>query len=204
MDITLLDIAQHFSLFTLHFSLPLGTTFHFSLFTFHFPKGALFTLHFSLFTSRRDAFHFPKGPLCTFHSSLFTSRRGTFNLYHAVRCIGQRSALHWALQCAAQAVAVRCVFRCTFMHGRGHAAKGSFPEDRKQKCCAMRYTAQHCLPYTFSLYVQPAQTYARQKDFRSDLFTTAPAFLRVSFPIPKEQPWAASSMLLPHPLEQGV
>lgn len=74
----------------------------------------------------------------------------------AVRCIGHRSALHWALQCAAQAVAVRCVFRCTFMHGRGHAAKLSFPEDRKQKCCAMGYTAQHCLPYTFVLSAQPA------------------------------------------------
>lgn len=74
----------------------------------------------------------------------------------AVRCIGHRSALHWALQCTAQAVAVRCVFRCTFMHGQGHAAKLSFPEDRKQKCCAMGYTAQHCLPYTFVLSAQPA------------------------------------------------
>ena len=162
--------------------LPSRSTFHFSLFTFHFPKGALFTLHFSLFTSRRDA----------------------FNLNDTVRCIGHRSALHWALQCAAQAVAVRCVFRCTFMHGRGHAARLPSPEDRKQKCCAMGYTAQHCLPYTFILSAQPALAYARQKDFRSDLFTTALAFLRVSFPIPGELPWAASSMLLPHPLEQGV
>ena len=130
--------------------LPSRSTFHFSLFTFHFPKGALFTLHFSLFTSRRDAFNFPQGPLFTFYSSLFTSRRDTFHSNDAVRCIGHRSALHWALQCAAQAVAVRCVFRCTFMHGREHAAKLSFPEDRKQKCCAMGYTAQHCLPYTLS------------------------------------------------------
>ena len=162
--------------------LPSCSTFHFSLFTFHFPKGPLFTLHSSLFTSRRDA----------------------FNLYHAVRCIGHRSALHWALQCAAQAVAVRCVFRCTFMHSREHAARLSFPEDRKQKCCAMGYTAQHCLPYTFVLSAQPALAYARQKDFRSDLFATAPAFLRVSFPILGELPRTASSMLLPHPLEQGV
>ena len=123
--------------------LPSRSTFHFSLFTFHFPKGALFTFHSSLFTSRRDAFH----------------------LNDAVRCIGHRSALHWALQCAAQAIAVRCVFRCTFMHVRGHAAMLSFPEDRKQKCCAMGYTAQHCLPYTFALSAQPAQTYARQKGF---------------------------------------
>ena len=136
--------------------LPSRSTFHFSLFTFHFPKGALFTIHFSLFTSHRDTFHFPQGPLFTFHSSLFTSRRDTFHLNDAVRCIGHRSALHWTLQCAAQAVAVRCVFRCTFMHGRGHAAKLSFPEDRKQKCCAMGYPAQHCLPYTFVLSAQPA------------------------------------------------
>ena len=44
-------IAQHFSLFTFHFSFPAGTTFHSSLFTFHFPKGLLFT-------SLRDAFPF--------------------------------------------------------------------------------------------------------------------------------------------------
>ncbi len=51
VSITLFVIAQHFSLFTLHFSLPSGTTFHSSLFTFHFPQGLLFT-------SRRDAFPF--------------------------------------------------------------------------------------------------------------------------------------------------
>ena len=39
MGIAPLATAQHFSLFTLHFSLPKGTTFHSSLFTFHFPKG---------------------------------------------------------------------------------------------------------------------------------------------------------------------
>ncbi len=39
MGIAPLATAQHFSLFTLHFSLPEGTTLHFSLFTFHFPKG---------------------------------------------------------------------------------------------------------------------------------------------------------------------
>ena len=134
------------ALFIFHSSPFTSRKGHFSLFTFHssLPAG-------TLLTSRRDHFS-----LFTFHSSLFTSRRGTFNLYHAVRCIGHRSALHWALQCAAQAVAGRCVFRCTFMHGRGHAAKRSFPEDRKQKCCAMGYTAQHCLPYTFVLSAQPA------------------------------------------------
>ena len=127
-----------------------------ALFIFHSSPFTSRRGHFSLFTSRRDAFNFPQGPLFTFHSSLFTSRRDTFHLNDAVRCIGHRSALHWALQCAAQAVAVRCVFRCTFMHGRGHAAKLSFPEDRKQKCCAMGYTAQHCLPYTFVLSAQSA------------------------------------------------
>ena len=131
----------HFSLFTFHSSLPAGT-----LLTSRRDHFSLFTLHFSL----------PEGTLFTLHSSLFTSRRDTFHLNDAVRCIGHRSALHWALQCAAQAVAVRCVFRRIFMHGRGHAAKLSFPEDRKQKCCAMGYTAQHCLPYTFVLSAQPA------------------------------------------------
>ena len=37
VSITVFAIAQHFSLFTLHFSLPEGTAFHFLLFTFHFP-----------------------------------------------------------------------------------------------------------------------------------------------------------------------
>ncbi len=55
-----LATAQHFSLFTIHYSLPAGTLFtsrrdHFSLFTLHFslPEGTLFTSrrdHFSLFT----------------------------------------------------------------------------------------------------------------------------------------------------------
>ena len=43
VGITLFAIAQHFSLFTLHFSLSAGTTFHFALFTFNFPKEMLFT-----------------------------------------------------------------------------------------------------------------------------------------------------------------
>ena len=66
VSIALFAIAQHFSLFTLHFSLPAGTTFYSSLFTLHFPQGPLFTLHFSLFT-----FHFPQG-------LLFTSLRDAF------------------------------------------------------------------------------------------------------------------------------
>ena len=105
MGIAPLAIAQHFSFFTLHLSLP---------------EGALFTLHFSLFTSRRDAFNFPQGPLFTFYSSLFTSRRDTFHSNDAVRCIGHRSALHWALQCAAQAVAVRCTGRCSALRFSVH------------------------------------------------------------------------------------
>ena len=55
--------AQHFSLYTFHFSFPTGKTFHFALFTFHFrrthfsfPTGR--TFHFSLFT-----FHFHKREL---------------------------------------------------------------------------------------------------------------------------------------------
>ena len=55
--------AQHFSLYTFHFSFPTGTTFHFLLFTLHFrrthfsfPTGT--TFHFSLFT-----FHFYKREL---------------------------------------------------------------------------------------------------------------------------------------------
>ena len=51
VGITLFAIAQHFSLFTFHSSLPSGTTFHSSLFTFNFPQGLLFT-------SLRDAFPF--------------------------------------------------------------------------------------------------------------------------------------------------
>ena len=37
--------AQHFSLFTFHYSFPTGKTFHFALFTFNFRQDALFTLH---------------------------------------------------------------------------------------------------------------------------------------------------------------
>lgn len=47
--------AQHFSLFTFHFSFPTGKTFHFLLFTLHF---------------RRTHFSFPTG--LTFHFALFT------------------------------------------------------------------------------------------------------------------------------------
>ena len=39
MSITLFVTAQHFSLFTLHFSLPEGTTLHTSLLTFHFHNA---------------------------------------------------------------------------------------------------------------------------------------------------------------------
>ena len=50
MGIAPLATAQHFSLFTIHYSLPKGTLFtslrdHFSLFTIHYslPAGTLFT-----------------------------------------------------------------------------------------------------------------------------------------------------------------
>ena len=58
VGITLFAIAQHFSLFTFHFSLPEGTALRFqrdrfSLCTFHYshPEGT--------------TIHFPKGPLFT-------------------------------------------------------------------------------------------------------------------------------------------
>ena len=54
VGITLFAIAQHFSLFTFHFSLPEETTFHFALFTIHFPKG-----HYSL--PEGTTFHSPQG-----------------------------------------------------------------------------------------------------------------------------------------------
>ena len=69
-----LAIAQHFVLFTLHFSLPLGTTFHFSLCTFNFPQG-----HFSLIS--RSAVQWP-------------SQRAP--LVIAARCIGHRSVLRFS------------------------------------------------------------------------------------------------------------
>ena len=50
VGITLFAIAQHFSLFTFHFSLPAGTAFHFLLFTFNFPQG-----RFSLLNPTPDA-----------------------------------------------------------------------------------------------------------------------------------------------------
>ena len=177
--------------------LPSRSTFHFSLFTFHFPKGALFTLHFSLFTSRRDAFNFPQGPLFTFYSSLFTSRRDTFHSNDAVRCIGHCSALRRPLQCAAFFGALSCT------------AGGTPPSSLFQKTenkNAARWDTPHSIVCLTLLSCLPSllKPMRGRRVFRSDLFTTAPAFPRVSFPIPRELPWAASSMLLPHPLEQGV
>lgn len=154
-------------------------------------------LHLTLFIFQRDCC-----PLFTLRFSF--PLRTALRLYNAVRCIRHRSALHWASQCTATASAARCVFRHIFMCGQEHASRLPFPEGRKQQCCAMGHTAQHCLPYTFALHAWPAQTYARQKDFRSDLFTTASAFPKTSLLIPRELPQAASSMLLPHPLEQGA
>ena len=48
--------AQHFSLFTFHYSFPTGKTFHFALFTFHFRRT-----HFSFPTGK--TFHFHKREL---------------------------------------------------------------------------------------------------------------------------------------------
>ena len=152
----------HFSLFTFHSSLPEGT-----LLTSHRDHSSLFTLHFSL----------PEG-------TLFTQMTQCGASGIAARSIGHCSALHRPLQCAAQAVAVRCVFRCTFMHGRGHAAKLSFPEDRKQN--AARWDTPHSIVCLTLLSCLPSllKPMRGRRVFRSDLFTTAPAFLRVSFPIP--------------------
>ncbi len=177
--------------------LPSRSTFHFSLFTFHFPKGALFTLHFSLFTSRRDAFNFPQEPLFTFHSSLFTSRRDAFHSNDAARSIGHCSAVHRPLQCGAFFGALSCT------------AGGTPPSSLFQKTenkNAARWDTPHSIVCLTLLSCLPSllKPMRGRRVFRSDLFTTAPAFLRVSFPIPIELPWAASSMLLPHPLEQGV
>ena len=103
MSTTLFVTALHFSLCTLHFSLPAGTTFHSSPCTFHFPQGLLFTLHSSLLTSRRDhfslctlhfslpegtAFHFPQG-------LLLTSRRDHGAIADAARCVGTCTALRF-------------------------------------------------------------------------------------------------------------
>ena len=168
-----------------------------ALFIFHSSPFTSRKGHFSLFTSRRDAFNFPQGPLFTFHSSLFTSRRDAFHSNDAVRCIGHRSALHWALQCAAFFGALSCT------------AGGTPPSSLFQKTenkNAARWDTPHSIVCLTLLSCLPSllKPMRGRRVFRSDLFTTAPAFLRVSFPIPRELPWAASSMLLPHPLEQGV
>ena len=75
MGIAPLAIAQHFSFFTLHLSLPEGGTFHFSLFTFHFPKG-----RFSLIS--RSAVH-------------RASQRAPLGI--AVRCTGRCSAVRFSV-----------------------------------------------------------------------------------------------------------
>ena len=177
--------------------LPSRSTFHFSLFTFHFPKGALFTLHFTLFTSHRDALHFPQGPLFTFHSSLFTclTQCGAWGI--AARSIGHCSALHRPLQCGAFFGALSCT--------AGGTPPGSLFKKTENKNAA-RWDTPHSIVCLTLLSCLPSllKPMRGRRVFRSDLFTTALAFLRVSFPIPRELPRTASSMLLPHPLEQGV
>ena len=160
-------------------------------------RAALFTLHFTLFTSRRDALHFPQGPLFTFHSSLFTCLTQCGASGIATRCIGHRSALHRPLQCDAFFGALSCTVRNT--------PPGSLLQKTENKNAA-RWDTPHSIVCLTLLSCLPSllKPIRGRRVFRSDLFTTAPAFLRVSFPIPRELPWAASSMLLPHPLEQGV
>lgn len=148
-------------------------------------RAALFIFHFALLTSRRD------------HSSLFTylTQCGASGI--TARSIGHCSALHRPLQRAAFFGA----FSCT--------AGGTPPNSLFQKTenkNAARWDTPHSIVCLTLLSCLPSllKPMRGRSVFRSDLFTTAPAFLRVSFPNPRELPWAASSMLLPHPLEQGV
>ena len=165
----------HFSLFTFHSSLPAGT-----LLTFHRNHSSLFTLHFSL----------PEG-------TLFTQMTQCGASGIAARSIGHCSAVHRPLQCGAFFGALSCT------------AGGTPPSSLFQKTenkNAARWDTPHSIVCLTLLSCLPSllKPMRGRRVFRSDLFTTAPAFLRVSFPIPIELPWAASSMLLPHPLEQGV
>ena len=165
----------HFSLFTFHSSLPEVT-----LLTSHRDHSSLFTLHFSL----------PEG-------TLFTQMTQCGASGIAARSIGHCSALHRPLQCAAFFGALSCT------------AGGTPPSSLFQKTenkNAARWDTPHSIVCLTLLSCLPSllKPMRGRRVFRSDLFTTAPAFLRVSFPIPREPPWAASSMLLPHPLEQGV
>ena len=177
--------------------LPSRSTFHISLFTFHFPKGALFIFHSSLFTSRRDHFSFftlhfslPEGTLLTCITQCGASGIAT-------RSIGHCSALHRPLQCGASFGALSCT-------DRGTPPSSLFQKTENKN--AARWDTPHSIVCLTLLSYLPSllKPMRGRRVFRSDLFTTAPAFLRVSFPIPGGLPWAASSMLLPHPLEQGV
>ena len=177
--------------------MPSRSTFHISLFTFHFPKGALFIFHSSLFTSRRDHFSFftlhfslPEGTLLT-----CITQCGASGI--AARSIGHCSALHRPLQCDAFFGALSCT------------AGGTPPSSLFQKTenkNAARWDTPHSIVCLTLLSCLPSllKPMRGRRVFRSDLFTTAPAFPRVSFPIPRELSRSASSMLLPHPLEQGV
>lgn len=155
--------------------LPSRSTFHFSLFTLHFPQGPLFTLHFALLTC--------------------ITQCGASGI--AARSIGHCSALHWLLQCGAFFGALSCT-------ARGTPPSSLFQKTENKN--AARWDTPHSIVCLTLLSCLPSllKPMRGRRVFRSDLFTTAPAFLRVSFPIPRELPWAASSMLLPHPLEQGV
>ena len=165
----------HFSLFTFHSSLPAGT-----LLTFRRDHFSFFTLHFSL----------PEGALLT-----CMTQCGASGI--AVRCVGHCSALHRPLLCGAFFGALSCT--------SGGTPPSSLFQKTENKNAA-RWDTPHSIVCLTLLSCLPSllKPMRGRRVFRSDLFTTAPAFLRVSFPIPKELPWAASSMLLPHPLEQGV
>lgn len=115
----------------------------------------------------------------------------------AARSIGHCSALHRPLQCGASFGALSCT-------DRGTPPSSLFQKTENKN--AARWDTPHSIVCLTLLSYLPSllKPMRGRRVFRSDLFTTAPAFLRVSFPIPGGLPWAASSMLLPHPLEQGV
>ena len=126
-----LVIAQHFSLFTLHFSLPLGTTFHFSSFTIHFPKGRFSlplgtTFHFSLCT-----FNFPKGHFSLPEGTLFTLITQCGALALAARSDGTCSALRRASQRTAFLQGLLCVILCAVLLGVCQCSVRPFSLGRK-------------------------------------------------------------------------
>ena len=158
-----------------------------ALFIFHSSPFAAGKGHFSLFTFHSSL---PEGTLLT-----CITQCGASGI--AARSIGHRSALHRPMQCDAFFGALSCT--------AGGTPPSSLFKKTENKNAA-RWDTPHSIVCLTLLSCLPSllKPMRGRRVFRSDLFTTAPAFLRVSFPIPGELPRTASSMLLPHPLEQGV